>query len=254
MEKYEKEELIIEAASKVHEDWCNEELFAFFWRLQEFKNLKPGDAINSACYKNGKKRNDVVFDYGYIAGHELFMEERLFSDDFKKFKYIVGRCFDIKRFVKRNLTKSEIDRASFKGNYRDGEENILVPFKELSDDSKKENLEAAIGAFNVYEQMSFAGISLEEMKMDSYIREMIGVAIHADWLSRNMNHPNESLKVPYEQLDLWTQKQDLVVFDALLDIVIKNGEKYFVDMVEEYDLPDYEQKEREILGLSLIKK
>ena len=59
-----KEELIIEAASKVHEDWCDEELKAFFDRgsyiYDKTNNLKR--SLEEACYKNGQRRNELEFD------------------------------------------------------------------------------------------------------------------------------------------------------------------------------------------------
>ena len=57
-----KESLIIEAASLVHEDWCKQELEAFFNRAKEIRtngeeNL--GNALYKACYKGDKKRNEI---------------------------------------------------------------------------------------------------------------------------------------------------------------------------------------------------
>ncbi len=255
MEKFDKEKLIIDAAAKVHEDWCTEEMFGYFWRLQEtLKHDKEYDAILKACYKGDKKRVDVDLDISELVRMDRRYLKKLVVDekDFDTFKsvFIDGGRIVLKRFVERNLTDNEIHKASVNGNYKDGKENILLNFNELSADSKKENLEAAIGAFNVYEQMSKAGISIEEMEKNPEINNMIGIAIHTDWLKRNMNHENESLKVPYAELDSWTKKQDLTVFGALLDVVKKNRNMYSIDKVDGFELPDYEAEEREVLGLS----
>ena len=61
------------------------------------------------------------------------------------------------------------------------------------------------------------------MLENSEIRNLIGVGIHTDWMKRNPNHPNESLKVSYSELDDWTKQQDLTIFDALIKVVKKNN-------------------------------
>ena len=122
------------------------------------------------------------------------------------------------------MTDEEIARDLITGNYDlEKGENILRDFLLLSNDSKKENLDAAIGAYNVFEDYSKAGVSIASMKEDDEVRKLIGIAIHADWLKRNPEHPNDSLKVPYNELDEWTQSQDLSVFSALLEVVEKSG-------------------------------
>lgn len=247
MEQNLSEELIISAAAQVHEDWCNQELKAFFGRAQEARKVtnSPGDALRQACYKGDQKRNEVDLDVGYLVGHETYASRCL--DDFEVFKSLVdSTAIEVKRFANRDLTPEEAAKAGT--NYKDGQENILRPFIELSSDSKKENLEAAIGAFNVYVQMSQAGISIEQMKNDPEMQGLIGVAIHTDWLKRNMDHPNDELKVPYSDLDEWTQQQDLTVFNALLNVVEKNKDRFAVAPVEGVSLPDYQEEERSLLG------
>ncbi len=251
MTNNEKEELIIESASKVHEDWCMQELKAFYERAKanKEKGMNDGEAIRSACFKGEQKRNEVIIDIPFLTGHETLASYCFNSfEDFMK----LVRCgaIEVKRFAKRNLTESELKDNILGGNYKvgTGEENILRPFIKLSSDSKKENLEAAVGAFNVYCEMSKAGISIEQMGSDPEIREKIGIAIHTDWLKRNMDHPNESLKVPYSELDEWTKGQDLTVFDALISIVKKNPENYLIAVEEGYTLPDYSEEEATLLG------
>lgn len=252
MDKNLSEDLIMQAASSVHADWCIQELKAFYERAkvayQEIGN--PGEALRKACFKGDQKRNEVIIDGPYLNFH-VTLASKIFDsfEDFMK-AFDVG-AIDVKRFVKRNLTSEEKRHQTYgEYNYKEetGEENILRPFARLSADSKKENLEAAQGAYNVYVQMSKAGISIEDMLNNPEIRDTIGVAIHTDWLKRNMDHPNESLKVPYSQLDEWTKNQDLVVFDALLGVVKKNLEQYKVMSEEGFVLPDYVEEEKNLLG------
>ena len=249
MEKILKEELILKSASLVHKNWCIQELAGFFKRAQKAseQNQDIVSALQMACYKDGLKRNEVELDVTYFAQHKTLVQSCLF--DFDKFMTLYNTgAIAIKRFVKRDLTDEEIKTSG--SNYRNGEENILRPFKELSTDSKKENLEAAIGAFNVYEQLSQAGITLEQMMNDLEIKKIIGIAIHTDWLKRNMDHPNENLKIPYEQLDEWTQQQDLTVFNALLNVVKENKNKYFIQPVEGVVLKNYVEEERALLKMT----
>ena len=55
MEKEIQEELIIEAASKVHADWCEEELKAYWNRAVEAGKSSESirQAFETACLKNG---------------------------------------------------------------------------------------------------------------------------------------------------------------------------------------------------------
>lgn len=85
------------------------------------------------------------------------------------------------------------------------------------------------------------------MENDQSLKNMIGLAIHTDWLKRNKNHSNDSLKVPYCELDEWTQSQDLTVFYALLEIVKQNKEKYTIKAVPGFVLPNYVEEEKQIL-------
>lgn len=244
-----KEELIIEAASEVHKEWCMQEYKGFFDRAQ--KELSNGksmkDALYSACYKNGTKRNELWIDAGYMVGHETMATNCL--KDFDVFMHFVrATAFEIKRFTKRTLTLKEQIEMGGSGDYKkeSQEENILRNFKTLSVDSKKENLEAAISAYKVYEELKRAGVTDEQLTSNSEIRNLIGVAIHTDWMRRNPEHPNDSLKVSYEELDDWTKSQDLTVFDALVKVARKNN----VEILSEdgYRLPDYLLEEQQTLS------
>lgn len=248
-----KEELIIEAASKVHEDWCIQELKAFFKRMQN--GLKNGitllELLENACYKGEQKRNEVVLDVSLLPKYSN--EILKVTNSFEDFMFLIrSGVIKVKRYTKRTLTEEEQLNAGDNYKVETGEENILRKFTSLSAVSKKENLEAAIGAYNVYEELSKAGITIEQMETDNNLRNLIGLAIHTDWLKRNKNHPNESLKVPFNELDEWTRGQDLTVFDALISVVKQNKDKYIVETVSGYKLPDYETEE--FLILAKIKK
>ena len=246
MNKETREDLIIASAAKVHEDWCEQELEGFWKRAVEAKKTieNPGEALEKACFKGEQKRNEIFIDVAQMVSYES-ISSRIFTD-FNAFKGMVNMgAIDVKRMVPRELSPEEIVAAGV--DYKDGKENILRPFLKLSDASQKENLDAAIGAANVYVQLSEAGVSIQRMENDPEIRNLIGVAIHADWLKRNKEHPNDSLKVPYSQLDEWTQQQDLTVFGALLTAVKENPEKYAVQPVPGVSIPDYLSEEQAIL-------
>ena len=238
-------ELEMEAASKVHADWCMSELRAYFDRAQTEYQGNLSAAYYKACFKNGKPRNEVEFDTPFLIAHSVLADESIKSfENFMKL-FNIG-AINVKRFTKRTLTEEEIAKAG--KNYKDGEENILRSFDELSHASQEENLSAAIGAVKVFTELAKAGVTIDEMKKNAEMRHSIGVAIHLDWLKRNQNHPNDSLKVPYDELDEWTQQQDLTVFDAILDVVMQQPTKYVIAQVDGAIVPDYEELERQMFG------
>lgn len=248
-----KEELIFEIATEMHASYCEDELRDFFNRVQRIKlegRIKePGMILQNACFENGVKRNDIILDTAWLSLHES--QARMMFDDYEIFKNVVasGGC-DIKDFAKRNLTEEEIREIKNVGDYRieTGEENILRPFKDLSQDSKKENLSGALGAYQVYEDLAKAGITIHQMETDPQIRNLIGAAIHTDWLKRNMDHENNSLKIPYNELDEQGKEQDLTVFNALLKVVKQNGTKYIINPVPNHQIQDYIALEQEVLS------
>lgn len=255
-----KEELIVEIASKIHADYCEDELRDFFSRMQSIKEnnheMMPGKILERACFDKGTKRNHIILDETWLQFHET--ETRLMFDDYETFKSVVecGGC-DIKDFAKRDLSDEEIKDIKTEGDYRDyivetGEENILRPFSKLSQDSKKENLRAALGAYEVYENLSKAGVTIEQMENDPNIKNLIGIAIHTDWLKRNMDHENEGLLIPYNQLDNQAKEQDLTVFNALLHVVKNNGDKYKIAPVPNFKIPDYQSLENEVLSQKIV--
>lgn len=243
------EEIIIEAASKVHEDWCIQEYKGFFDRARQIyqngeKNI--ASAFYQACYKGSTKRNELELDIQYLLGHQTMFVNCI--NDFQTFMKLVNvGGITVKRFTERKLTLEEQSKFIKTNDYKleTSEENILRDFRALSSSSKTENLEAAISAYTVFEQFSKAGISLEQMQTNNEIRNLIGVAIHTEWLKRNPSHQNNSLKVAYLELDEWTKKQDLTVFDALVSVAKKNN--VIINKEESFVLPNYLLEEQIVL-------
>lgn len=220
------------------------------WKSKKISTDLNKETLEQACYKGNNKRNEVETDNVWLIQHETATNIALNSFD-NFIKLINTGAIKVKRFAKRNLTQEEQQKAGT--DYKQGEENILRPFTELSKDSQKENLEAAIGAANVYIELSQAGVTINEMETNPEMKELIGIAIHTDWLKRNKNHPNEDLKVPYKNLDEWTQQQDLTVYEALLRTVKENKEKYQVPVIKDKKIPNYEQAEKELLGIGQVR-
>lgn len=234
MKQEDKNELIINAASKVHEAWCEGELRAFYNRFVEaLKTEKtPGLALGKACYKGDRKRNEAeVLDADFLSSHPAFVSRHL--ETFEGFKHLINKGWlAVKRFTKRSVTKEEQERLGDDYNKETQEENILKPFYDLSADSQKENLQAAMGAAYVYEEYMKRGATLEQFETEE-AKKAVGTLIHASWMSRNeRTETNKHLFIPYSELDDWTKQQDLDVFNALLEEVKKNPEKYAVEKEE----------------------
>ena len=259
MKKEDRNELIVNAASKVHEVWCEGELKAYYERFAEaIKTAKTYKrALYEACYKNNKRRNYVEFlDPVFLDFHELWVSE--LYKTFNGFKHLIKLgCFSVKRFVKRNLAEEEITKMGFDYNPKTQEENILRPFCDLSTDSQKENLSAAFGAVAVYEEYMKRGFTREQLGSEQ-LKAEIGTLIHTDWMRRNeITNSNKHLFVPYSELDDWTKQQDLDVFYAILEEVNKNPEKYMVekeDGLGEFDVIAAEKAiiETKLSNLKLI--
>lgn len=248
-----REELIVLAAAKMHSAYCEDEYRDFFNRLVQIKKegkiTNPGDMLRKACYENDVQRNEVFLDVAWLQFNETLAN--LMFSDYDSFKNVIERGgIILKDFSIRDLTDEEIIEMQQTGDYRieTKEENILRPFVQLSNDSKKENLAASLGAFKVYEELSKAGITIEEMENNPEVRNMIGIAIHTDWLKRNMDHEDESIKIPFSDLTEQAKEQDLTVFGALLHVVKKDIDKYKIKPVPDYQIPDYASLEKEVLS------
>ena len=202
-----KEALSYSLGADLHEEWCNQELYAFFLRAQqEFAKCQNyGEALRQACYKGSDKRNEVELDTGWLVGHEEIASRCL--TDFGVIKELFNKgIIVVKRFTKRTLTPEEIARSG--NDYVDGKENILRSFSELSSASQQDNLEAAKVAIELVYDKTMAGepITAEEL-------EQMGSVIHEEWLKRNPwvydpNYGNPELAVPYAQLSSEEQDKD----------------------------------------------
>ncbi len=230
MKVEDRNQLITNAAAKVHEAWCEGELRAFYSRFiaEVEKGAGNGAALYNACYKNGKQRNALELDTTWLQFHEVTVTEALKT--FEGFMDLFNRgIIEVKRFTERTLTEEEQKKAGV-GNYNavTKTENILRPFDKLSADSQKENLEAAKGAVYVYEEYAKRGATIDQFSSPE-AKRAIGTLIHADWMRRNeRTEANKHLFVPYEELDEWAKQQDLDVFEALIGEVKKDEAKYAV--------------------------
>ena len=202
-----REELSYSLAADFHNEWCMNELRSFYVRLQREYMVSgtPHGAFEKACYVDGQRRNDCYLDVGYLLGHEIEAERCL--QEFSMFLKLVHQgVICITRYVKRTLTEEEVRKAG--NNYVAGKENILRPFEQISEASKKDNLEAARYAITlVYDVvMDERGISTEEF-------ENMAACIHNDWLLRNnwvydKEYGNPVLAVPYMNLPEEEKEKD----------------------------------------------
>ena len=208
-----KDALSYSLGSDLHAAWCEQELYSFFKRAQqEFsKDNNYGNAIRRACYKGDDKRNEVELDVQWLVGHET-----LFS------KGII----EVKRFTKRNLTDEEISKSG--SNYKDGKENILRSFSEISVASQKDNLEAAMVAINLVYDKTVKG---EPIMQDE--QEKMASEIHNEWLKRNQwvfdpSYGDPKLAVPYTQLSVEEQNKD----KAQLGLAVTKVQSYANGLID----------------------
>lgn len=250
MKKQDKEQLIVAAAARVHAAWCEEELKAFYGRLTNEMKLggRVDEMLTNAGLKNGKVRNLVSINRTNIFNDEWIKVQLSTYEGFKKL--IDDGVIKVERFVSRNLTDEEIAMAGENYNATTKQENILRPFEKLSADSKTENLQAAESAVAVYEEMSKCNVGLEQLANGKFKTE-IGVKIHADWMKRNVSRKDNSpeLFVEYAALDEWVKGQDLTVFNAMLEEVKLNKEKYAVkgEKNQKFNSNDVYAEEQEVL-------
>lgn len=245
-----REELIVKTASRIHENWCLEDLQEFYKRAREAKEtgMSEGETLTSACFQNGYQVNEVLIDIPFLTAHETLASSCFTS--FDNFLELVQHdAIEVRKYVKRDLTEKEIEENLIDNNYKveTGEENILRPFAKLSADSRREYLEVAIACFKTYSEMSKAGISIDQMEKSQEIRDMVGLSINNNLLRRNMEYIDESLIVPYSQLDDYVKEQDLKAFDTLINTVKSNINKYEVKKEEGYSLPNYLEEQERIL-------
>jgi hypothetical protein len=131
-----REDLIIEAAALVHDDWCKQEYEAFFNRARKIyldgeKNI--GVVLRAACYKGDNKRNEIYIDAPFMQAYQSLANRC--CDNFDSFMSLIKLgAIEIKRFTPRNLTDKEKKIKIATGDYKEDskEENILNDFKCLS--------------------------------------------------------------------------------------------------------------------------
>ena len=194
-------------ASDLHNEWCRQELQAYFARVQQHApNFKyPRQAFEAACYKGNDKRNEVELDSAYLGMNESLASRCL--TDFETFIELFERgAIEVKRFTKRNLSSEEIARSG--SDYKDGKENILRSFSSLSSASQADNLEAARVAIELVYDKTISGESFTSEEI-----EKMASVIHDEWLKRNdwvfnPEYGNPALAVPYEQLSQEEKDKD----------------------------------------------
>lgn len=221
-----KEALSYSLGSDLHEAWCEQELYSFFERAQqEYETVNNyGEAIRNACSNGDDRRNEVELDVPRLVGLETEASQCL--KDFNVFKRLFNKgIIEVKRFTKRNLTYEEISKCG--SNYKDGKENILRSFSEISAASQQDNLEAARVAINlVYDKI----INGEPITPEE--QEKMAAVIHDEWLKRNQwvfdpNDGKPELAVPYDQLLVEEQDKD----KAQLGLAIAKVEAYVKGLI-----------------------
>ena len=234
-----REELIFSLAEKIHEDLCMQEYQDYFNRAnkiyKETSNLKQ--SLELGCFRYNEKQNEIVFNKKIVLRYPVLAACCLC--DFVTFmKLIKINGLELKRNVKKNVTNVD-------GKTETIEENILTPFKNLSFHFRKEVLEISADMYLVFEQFSLAGYSNEHMLANEELRQKIGLTIHTNWLKRHCEDQVPMVNVSYSELDNEVKTQYLKFFDILLKIA--NNNKFYIEKIEDYKLPNYESLEQKIL-------
>lgn len=143
---------VIIKAAKMHIDCCMEDLWNYFWHLKgAIKTCEtPGEAISAAGIIKGEKVFDAkVEDIPYLVSFDSTFHMYLENNDFEKFvdKFIKSGSISVRKYVKRSLTEEEQEKAGIE--YKDGCENILRPFDELSEDSKGRYVEKVLSILDI---------------------------------------------------------------------------------------------------------
>ena len=236
-------ELIAEVAEVLHNTWVEEEIRNFYNGAKVAKNnFAQGieNLILAACYKQGKKRYEVSYDKDELVRRQVEIVESL--DDYDAFRTLVGNSpeyvVNVKKYAKRNIVDSE-KQSDYK--YSTGEENILRPFNELSELSKKENVAAAIDAYNAYKELIEAGITLEEMKKNSEVRNLVLKSMNISQMKGDLEY-----RVRFSELDEREKEKDLFAFDVLINVV-ENNRSYTLYPLVDKEVPDYDKIENNII-------
>lgn len=243
-------ELINEVAEVLHNAWVEEEIKAFYDRARVAKgNISLGiqnisqeleNVIMGACFKIGKKRNDVDINKQLLdENREKFVEG---LDNYEVFRTLVGNNSDyvvtVKKYAKRNIPNNE-KQIDYK--HSTGEENILRPFSELSELSKRTNIAAATDAFNAYKELVEAGISLEDIKNNETNRTLMLKAMNVSAMKADPEY-----RIKFADLTQDEKEKDLFAFDVLTKVV-ENNRSYTLYPVVDAEVPDYDQIETDII-------
>lgn len=243
-------ELINEVAEVLHNAWVEEEIRAFYDRARVAKgNISLGiqnisqeleNVIMGACFKIGKKRNDVDINKQLLdENREKFVEG---LDNYEVFRTLVGNNSDyvvtVKKYAKRNIPNNE-KQIDYK--HSTGEENILRPFSELSELSKRTNIAAATDAFNAYKELVEAGISLEDIKNNETNRTLMLKAMNVSAMKADPEY-----RIKFADLTQDEKEKDLFAFDVLTKVV-ENNRSYTLYPVVDVEVPDYDQIETDII-------
>ena len=240
------QELISEVALKLHDNWCLNELKEFYDRAKIAKSngaLGIENILQAACYKKGKKRNEIecgIRDIKDNASQMIGMFESF--DEFRKYVgYTDDTIIKVRKYAKRNV-EYNLRQDDYKS--ITGEENILRPFASLSDVSRKEVLDVVNSAYSVYEENGKAGITLEKLESDM---NYVLLGMHTKWLEKNKDREDKSMLVPFNEVNDDVKKQYTEAFVALSEVVKTNNGKYFVSQEENAIKPNYQERETNIL-------
>ena len=253
MENFQPIEIISRVLNDVHKDYCENELKSFYERVK--KNKENGYSIlecyEIACYlyiDRGSAKNNVRNNYfdknlrtvlSMPGNYELFNNCLNSYDDFKKVvNYEDDSLLKLKHYVKSLAPVAEKDVDYIYIN-TSRSENILVDYNSLSDAFKKPLIAAATSAYDVYYELSKAGLSIDEMRNSE---ELVGIGMNVNYLRNTMSAP----VIKYTDLDFESKDRNKKMFNRLLEIVEKNKDLYKIEPVDGYEIPNYPELEEKI--------
>lgn len=237
-----KENIIVEVSALIYKNWSEKELKKFYERAKKIyidgeKNIAK--ALRAACYENNIKTNEIYIDVPFIQAHEILAQHCL--DDFSSFLKLVN----LGMF---NISKNNLREYESITNFKESSKNEMY-FADIyhsSQDMQREILASVISSYTVFEDLSKAGISIDEMLVNEEFRNIIGTALHTEWLKRNSETLNRNLKIPFSKLDSQTKKQYLIIFDNLIRFIRDNNIKTDKNY-SNLPMPDYSLKEKNVL-------
>lgn len=245
---FDPDELIEDVARGIQADYCERELRKFYARVQKVidrgvTNLEG--ILQAACYEmiNGRNTKMNYFEAGVriIKDNGLLLEKSL--DNYDDFKKVIGyddNCLvKVQKYVNRYVPNNEQQLIDFKYIAGSPNENILRSYDNLSSVSKLELINKAKSAYNVYYELSKAGMSISDMEAN---KELVGLGMYIEWLKNNK--PNYA--VNYEEISSSIKEENMIAFDKLLEVV-KKDKNYKISPVDNYSVPDYLTIEKELI-------